>query len=102
MPTTLWTFATPQRTAIADFLASSVISNVSDPVAYSYNALSRPAVKLRLSQVGLKNSTDLSSLDYTNLILTAPSDALAYTVPIYDATAHSTTNTARGRARARR
>ena len=85
-PTTLFTFDAPVRNVIAPFLTDKSIYNVSDPEVYAYIASHQKGVSVNITQCGLAGSHDLSSIPFSMLPTSAPSDASSYSVPVYDTT----------------
>ena len=73
------------RNVIAPFLTKNGIYDVSDPEAYMYLPSHHHNVSINITQLSLSGGVhDLSTLQYSILPTSAPSDATSYSIPMYD------------------
>jgi hypothetical protein len=85
-PLTLYTFQNPVRSAITNgFVVNSSLTSVTDYEKFTYSVVNHPSASVKITQVGLKHSTDLSTIRAAALPSVATSDQGDYRVHVYDA-----------------
>ena len=89
-PLTLYSLSHPHGASAANFINYTTIRDVHDPKDGEMCAYNKENVTLRVGQVAVRNTTDLSTVSTLNWSALAPSDLDNYSVSAYD-TATGTT-----------